>query len=80
MVGSLRQFGPASLGGLGELRGEIDAEAARQGRSAEEVASSVVRRSSGKVVHATGLPDAYDYEAVPQEVCYALPCCTHTHD
>jgi hypothetical protein len=37
----LRFFGPEDLGGLGDLEGKIAAEAARCGKSAEEVAMTV---------------------------------------
>jgi hypothetical protein len=80
MSSALRLFGPANLGGLGELQGEIEAEAARQGTSVGEAATSVIRKCTGKVVHVPGLPDAYDYETFPQEVSHMLLCCIHGFD
>jgi hypothetical protein len=85
----LRYFSPEKLGGLGDLKGKMDAEAARSGMSVEELAMTVsghsclyfethgsfglgkqsyYHQSSGQVVRIPGLPDAYDYEAFPQEV------------
>jgi hypothetical protein len=37
----LRFVGPEELGGLGDMKGKIDAEAKRSGKSSEEVAMTV---------------------------------------
>jgi hypothetical protein len=69
----IRIFGPESLGGIGDLGAKIDAEAARLGVAAEEIASQVYNHTDGTVVKIPGLPDMYDYEVFPQKLPFEVP-------
>ncbi|KAJ7887433.1 hypothetical protein B0H13DRAFT_892025 [Mycena leptocephala] len=62
----IRTCCPASIGGQGDLGPEIDAEALRLGKTADEVANEMFTHTDGTVIKIPGLPTMYDYEAFPQ--------------
>ncbi|KAG5633982.1 hypothetical protein H0H81_004049, partial [Sphagnurus paluster] len=72
---SIRLLGPESLGGLGDFGAKVDADAARVGRSRDDVAEELYQRTveSDAVVRVPGLPPMYHYEFQPQKFSAKLP-------
>ncbi|KAF8965570.1 hypothetical protein BDZ97DRAFT_1757126 [Flammula alnicola] len=64
----IRLFGPENIGGLGDFGAKIDAEAARTGKTPEEIGE----KAHGSVVQVAGLPAMYDYEFFPQKVHFLV--------
>ncbi|KAJ7474291.1 UDP-Glycosyltransferase/glycogen phosphorylase, partial [Mycena latifolia] len=62
----LRMWGPKSLGGRGIFSPEIDAEALRTGKTADEIGEQILNYTDGTVIQIPGVPAMYDYESFPQ--------------
>ncbi|KAJ7097455.1 hypothetical protein C8R44DRAFT_370256 [Mycena epipterygia] len=69
----LRWCGPASMGGLGDLVEQIDAEVLRTGETPDEIAEKIINETNGSVVNMPGMPAMYDYEAFPQKLPFKVP-------
>jgi hypothetical protein len=66
----IRFSGPEDLGGFGDLAAKITAAVETQpDKTLAQVADSVWKQTSGNVIKLPGMPDLYDYEFFPQEVC-----------
>ncbi|KAI0790603.1 UDP-Glycosyltransferase/glycogen phosphorylase [Abortiporus biennis] len=67
-VGYLSLYSPKEYGGLGDPREFILAEAAKTGKSVEEVADKVFFNSEPELVHYPGLSEVYNHEMWPQDI------------
>ncbi|KAG6812453.1 hypothetical protein H0H92_002821 [Tricholoma furcatifolium] len=73
----LRNFGPESIGGIGDKTQEIQAEAARSGRNVWEIGQEVYGQCIGSIVNVPGVPPMYDHELHPQKVSSAMLVASH---
>ncbi|KAJ7161847.1 UDP-Glycosyltransferase/glycogen phosphorylase [Mycena crocata] len=69
----LRVFGPESMGGLGDVWKNLDAEALRTGRTSIDLGEEIIKHTEGKVFKVPGMPPMYDYEAYPQKLPFDAP-------
>ncbi|KAJ7150153.1 hypothetical protein C8R43DRAFT_1128196 [Mycena crocata] len=64
----LRAWGPESMGGLGDFWANLDAEAARTGKTSLELGEERLKRTDGQVIKVPGKPLMFDHETCPQDV------------